>query len=369
MSSNSAPAAPNYSPIINQFSSMAGNEQNLANEQFGWAQGQYAQDQAANSGAINTDRNVMGSETGFGNNINNQYSSTYMPLENQFANEAENYASNGNIETQMGTAEASAAQAQDAARANTEQTLQGYGVNPASGRYAGTEAALQAQKGAAVAGAGNTARQATINTGLGLQATAIGEGQQGEALGNAAINTGVGAGSQGVTNELATTASGAATMGTAPAYYGAATGALSGATSAMNTQYQNQLAQFQANQQAASGWGGILGGVLGAGIGIGGWKTSGGGSVGASILGFDKGGAIPDDEITNDGTQGGFLDRNLSPSGGAVTDDIPAHAGNRDIRLNAGEYVMPREVVGYFGARTFKRMIDQAHKEMGAVPA
>lgn len=367
MSSNSAPAAPNYSPIINQFSGMASQEQGLAQQQEQWAQNQYAQDQATNAGAISTDQNVMGRETGFGNDIQSQYENTYMPLEDKFAQEAENYGSTANQEYQEGRAGATAAQNADAARANTEQTLQGYGVKPSDGRLAGTDAALQAQRAASVTGAENTAGEATRETALGLESTAIGQGQQGEALGQGAVNAGVAAGSQGVTNRLATTASGASTMGTGMGFYGGATGALSGATSAMNSQYQNQLAQFQANQQAASGWGGLVGGIVGAGIGIGGWSKN---SVGGGWLGFDKGGAVPanDDVQGDDGTQGGFLEAGRSPSGGAVTDDIPAQSGHQAIRLNAGEFVMPREVVGYYGARHFKKMIDQAHKDMGVTP-
>lgn len=369
-SGSSAPAAPDYSPIINSLSGVMNQASGLATNQYGWAENQYGTDTGVTYPVVNQQTGEAGNQLGYGNNIEGQYTNTYMPLEDQFANQAENYASDSNIATQMGTAEGTAAQAQDAARANTEQTLEGYGINPGSGRFAGTEAALQAQKGAAVAGAGNTARQATINTGLGLESTAIGQGQTGATLGNSAVNTGISAGSQGVTNQLATTASGAATMGTAPTYMSAATGAGSAATNAMNASYQNQLAQFQANQNASSGIGSMLG------MGVAGLSAMKGTSL--LPLAFAKrGGAVPavpvdydhdgdDDNMPgNDGTAGGFLNANRSPSHGAVTDDIAAHAGPQAINLNAGEFVIPKDVVHHFGTRHFTKIIQQARKESG----
>src|SRR5579883_1494365 len=355
--SSSAPAAPNYSPIINSLSGVMNQASGYASSQYDWAKNQYATDQGVTYPIVNQQSGTATNQLGFGENIQNQYQDTYMPLENQFANEASNYASNANIQTQMGTAQATAAQTQDAARQNTEQTLQSYGVNPASGRYAGTEAALQAQKAAAIAGAGNTARQATINTGLGLQATAIGQGQTGATLGNTAVNTGISAGSQAVTNQLATTASGASTEGTAPQYMSAATGAGAVATQAMNAQYQDQLAQFEANQNASSGWGSL------AGIGFAGISALKGTSL-MPLTFAKRGGAVPVDDVPgNDGTQGGFLNRDRSPSGGAVTDDIPARSGNQAINLNAGEFIIPRDVVQHYGTRHFTKLIQQARKE------
>lgn len=57
-------------------------------------------------------------------------------------------------------------------------------------------------------------------------------------------------------------------------------------------------------------------------------------------------------------TTGGFVSRSLSPSHGAKVDDIPA-------RLNADEFVMPRDVTKYYGHKHLQDMIVKARKAMG----
>lgn len=54
-------------------------------------------------------------------------------------------------------------------------------------------------------------------------------------------------------------------------------------------------------------------------------------------------------------TQGGFVSRELSPSGGSTTDDVNA-------RLNAGEFVIPKDVAQWKGKEFFYKMIAQARK-------
>ena len=54
-------------------------------------------------------------------------------------------------------------------------------------------------------------------------------------------------------------------------------------------------------------------------------------------------------------TQGGFVSRELSPSGGSKTDDVQA-------RLNAGEFVIPKDVAHWKGKEFFYKLIAQARK-------
>lgn len=353
--SESAPSAPDYSPIINSMSSLEGQAQGLAGQQENWAQGQYATDQGVSQPIVQNQSSQMTGQEQFGQGIQNQYQSTYEPLENQFANEASNYTSQDNINNQMGRAEATAAQTGQAALNNTQQQLKSYGINPASGAYAGQTTAANTANAASIAGAGNQAYQATEQTGLGLQAQAIGQGQQGEALGQAAESTGIQAGTNALGNELATTASGANTMGTAQGFESAATGAGSAATNALNSEYSNELAQFQANMQA-SPWGAL------AGIGAGLLAAPGSSTIGKLLA--KRGGAIPDDnsDIKDDG---GYMRPSLSPTHGAVTDDIPAQAGKQAVQLNAGEYVIPKDVTAYFGHKHLAKMIREARTAMG----
>jgi hypothetical protein len=75
--------------------------------------------------------------------------------------------------------------------------------------------------------------------------------------------------------------------------------------------------------------------------------------VTTNTSGLAAGGAIPDSATT-----GGFVSHKLSPSGGANTDDIPA-------KLNADEFVMPKDVAHWYGQKTFQDMILKARKAMG----
>jgi len=54
-------------------------------------------------------------------------------------------------------------------------------------------------------------------------------------------------------------------------------------------------------------------------------------------------------------TQGGFVSRELSPSNGSKVDDVQA-------RLNAGEFVIPKDVATWKGKEFFYKMIAQARK-------
>ena len=54
-------------------------------------------------------------------------------------------------------------------------------------------------------------------------------------------------------------------------------------------------------------------------------------------------------------TQGGFVSHSLSPSGGSKVDDVNA-------RLNAGEFVIPKDVAHWKGKEFFYKMIAQARK-------
>lgn len=105
--------------------------------------------------------------------------------------------------------------------------------------------------------------------------------------------------------------------------------------------------------------GGYYGGYSGGSYGGGGYYKKGG-QVGGrrrqQAMGYGnpqgKGdaGAIPDDTTT-----GGFVSKSLSPSKGAETDDI-------DARLNADEFVIPRDVVHWEGKAFFQKVIAKARK-------
>lgn len=70
---------------------------------------------------------------------------------------------------------------------------------------------------------------------------------------------------------------------------------------------------------------------------------------------YAKGGGVLPRGNSGGPTTGGFVPRSASPSQGRQTDDIPA-------RLNADEFVMPRDVVHWKGQEFFQKLIQQARK-------
>ena len=154
---------------------------------------------------------------------------------------------------------------------------------------------------------------------------------------------------------------------------------LQGTATAGNTQnqeYQNQLAQFKAEQTNTSGIGALLGSVAGpllkAGL-TGGLSIPGdvagaafGGTASSPLPGLsasDYGaGASLKDTYGLSFAEGGAIPISTSPSQGQQTDDVKA-------QLNAGEFVMPRDVTSWYGEKFFQNLIQKAQNEKGKAQA
>ena len=115
-------------------------------------------------------------------------------------------------------------------------------------------------------------------------------------------------------------------MGTGPQWLGGANQALGNWGDILNNQYNNQLGQFNANQNASSGWGNLLGIA---------------GGIAMKRFGFEEGGAVPPE---------------ASPSRGGQTDDVP-------VAVSVGEFVVPRETVSWLGEKHFHKLIEKTAQE------
>ncbi len=351
------PPAPDYGPIMDQMKQISDAAQADSNRAYDWATGQFTQDRSQLAPISSSQASEAGNEYDLGNQANQTYENTTLPALQKYTNDAENYGSEQNQRDQAGLAGENAAQANDAAWNNTKMTLAGYGMKTDAGALADSEAVRNLSKGATVAGAENTAVQATKNQALALEGNAITQGNQTALVGQGAVNTGTSAGSQAASNILGTTSTQASVEGTAPTYMGIASGATTGQANIQNTAYNNEMAAYNANNQQSSGVGALLG--LGAGL-----LLKKGGRVPAVDTSDMDGHGEPTREV--DGRDGGYISKNLSPSRGVQTDDIPAHADNgpANIRLNGGEFIMPKDVTDYYGDKTFHAMIDKAHQAM-----
>ncbi|UXS01096.1 tail fiber domain-containing protein [Agrobacterium tumefaciens] len=196
-----------------------------------------------------------------------RYNSVYKPIEDEFIEEATNYATE---ERQTEAAAEARADVQSAAatnRAATERANASMGVTPGSGRFTGVQAASDLGTTLAEAGAANTARQAVRDKGLALKADVanLGKGLPAQAAAGAAGSvaaSGTALGGSQATNSQALAASTILNAG-----YGGAMQGYAGQAGTLNQQYGLQLdawkTQQQMNAQNASGIGSFLGGIGG----------------------------------------------------------------------------------------------------------
>jgi hypothetical protein len=59
----------------------------------------------------------------------------------------------------------------------------------------------------------------------------------------------------------------------------------------------------------------------------------------------------------------------MSPSGGRQVDDVQAQAPGGPARLNADEFVIPRDVALWKGQEFFQKLIDQSRARRVTAPA
>lgn len=427
--SSSSTSTPSILPENQQLSdflqSLAQYSQGLGSQAWNWAQGVYGKTSALTDNVVQHYMGENQKAIDMAQHDLSRYQQVFQPQEDALIRDANTYASPDRIKADMGMAESGQAQAGDAALANARRQLQSYGIDPSAGRYQSLETAERTKQAAAAAGAGQQARISDENTGRALRSEAIqvGERYPGQVINS--MNTGLQA-LQGASNStLANANTGANLMGVADKYLGTAASAIKYPPVSQNTQsHGSNQSQGSSSSPSPSGGGGSRGGG-GTGDGVGSGNTgdfmdennygssgssSGGGgtnsyqpgskimaydgsgsgagdyasdpysypsdqqgdyqgfqdtggwaddgsSSGDFSMGFAAGGAIPDGPTT-----GGGVPPSASPSGGQQTDDVNAH-------LNAGEFVLPKDIVAWKGQEFFQKLIMDARSKMGAGPA
>lgn len=329
---NKAPPPPDYSGIEAANKEAAQLQYQLGRAQLDWAKDQYAQDQIITNKVINSALDTMSVNKRNAAEDRARYENLYQPLENQAIKEAKDFASPERQRYEMGRAEAGVGQEFKAARDAATASLESYGVDPSSTRFAAMDSTSRLMEGAAKAAAGNNARVQTEAMGRAMRSEAInvGRGYPGQIA--QTYGTALQGGAQGANTQLAQTASGGNTMGTAQGYFGGAQNALNSWGNTLNQGYQNQLGAYNANQSSSSG----LGTLLGAGLGY---------------LMMADGGAVPSGDVTT----GGKIPPEASPSNGKAIDDVPA-------MLTEGEFVLPKDVVQWKGEEWAQKEIMKARE-------
>lgn len=335
------PAAPDYTPLFDLAKQSATDSYRLSKEQFDFFKAAYNKNSKVSDIVIDKALGELDKHIADSDRARKRFQEIYEPLEEQYAFEAQEYASPERQEKEAGAAEADVAAQFEQARQVALDRLEAYGVDPSQTRSAALDLGTRVAEAAAQSSAGNQARTQTeeigrrmmenaINTGRGYPAQVIGSSQAGGQAGNQAVNTG-----------LATTASAAQTLGTSPQWAQIGNQGLGVWGNLLNQQFQNQLAQNEAEQASSSGWGKALGAI-----------------GGLATMFLQEGGAIPDDGMS--------VPAEASPSDGAIPDDVPAQIEDGSpARLNAGEFVIPKDVVSWLGEKGMQQFILKARKEMG----
>jgi hypothetical protein len=341
------PPAPDYSALTAASEKSANYAYELSKRQQDWAEKTYADNKEVSDIVIDKALGALDKQEADADRARQRYQSLFEPLEEQLAYDAESYASPERMEKEAGAAEADVAAQFNQARQTAQDRLEGYGVDPSQTRSGALDLGTRIAEAAAQASAGNQARTQTENIGRALRSEAInvGRGYPGQIQASMA---GAGqSGNQAANTGLATTASGAGTMGTGYQWQGQGNQAIAGWGNLLNQSFGNEMDRWTAEQEASSGWGEILGTV--AGVGLSKWK------------GFQEGGAVPEPGMD----EGMMLPEEMSPSGGAIPDDIPAELDSgAPARLNAGEFVVPKDVVKWLGEKGLQQIILKARKEL-----
>lgn len=339
-----APPPPDYSQLAAISQKAAELNFQLGQDQLAWAKQQYAMDREVTDQVVQ--RALQMQDTNDKNAAEDRafYIQNYRPLERSLVEDAANYGSAERREVEVGRAEANVAQQYEQARQAATRNLESFGIDPSSTRYAALDLGVRTQQAAATAAAGNQANQQVdaISRALRSEAINVGRGYPGQVA--ATYGTALQAGNQAVNSGLATTASGANTMGTGTQWAGLANQSMGIWGSTLNQSYQNQLDAYKANQSSSSGIGAALG--FGASL-INGMKTAGGAAGLGALFTIAGGGAIPD---------------HASPTRGGAVDDVPA-------RLNVGEFVVPKDVVSWKGEEYFQKLIQGSRKAKDEAPA
>ena len=342
-----APAPPDYSGVATANQKAAELSYKLGQEQLAWAKEQYASDKQIYEKIVDGFLGDMDETSANAAKDRAFYEDYFQPLEKELAQEAVSYDTPERRRREMGAAQAGVAQQFAAQRENARRELEAYGIDPSSTRYGALDIGIRTSQAAAQAAAGTAANNRVEDVGRALRSEAInvGRGYPGQITQSYQTASQAGSGAAGTVGQA--TSIGGQTMGTAPQYMGLGNQSVAQWGNTLNMSYQNQLDRFKAQQSASSG----IGSILGMGLGLAG-----------KAFGLEDGGAIPDPREV------GAIPEEISPSGGAQTDDVP-------VNLNVGEFVIPDDVVSWYGEKHMYSLIEKANREReqakqatGAIP-
>lgn len=370
MSSPSPPPPPNYQPIADASREQYLFQREVALAQLDWAKQQYADNKPYSDAVREKLMVALDKNTKESDEMLARYKKLYHPVEDAFVKDVQNYDSAGRKEDQRSGAIAQVGQAFDAANASAERALEASGVDPSEVRFGALNLGTKLARAQAQAGAGVASDRAIDANALALKANAlgIGKGQPAQALGFQTAGNQAGTG--GVQTGNQTTAGAAGSLGNPLGWSSAATNSVGTWGNVVNSAYQNQMAGYNAQMQGGSGWGQAAG--MAAGLGMMALRAADGGTIPDEDE-LAQHGAVPmDHSMEDEGAEhdGMLLTPDMSPSGGAAIDDIPAVGpGGARVRVDEGEFIIPERVTRWYGEKFFQNLIAKADKAAEEAPA
>lgn len=313
-------------------SEAAGNRYlNLSEQQQQWAQDMWGEEMYPLLQEVyGAQSEVMNEQLSNARADRERYQSVYQPLEDDLIAEFQNYDSQERQNLEAGRAMGQVQQAFDAQRANSEQRLASYGIDPSQLRAGAIDMQARNRAALAQAQAGNAARQRVEDTGRSLRAEAINIGRGMPSQVAAAYGQTLNAGNSAMGNMNSTMGQGANMMGTGQGWGQMQGNQLGQTMSGINNMYSGQLAGYEASGSNMAALGNIAGQAFGA------WAGSG----------FAEGGGAV-----------GLRDSDLSSTPGP-NDKIP-------VTLAENEYIIPADVVVRMGTEKLDKLVESTRQKSG----
>lgn len=354
----SVPKAPDLSQQTDQ-----------ANATFKTATSDAAQTQATaqayNDQSQKTVANVVGQETPMVANVNNSanqnlstYGSSFVPLQQKQAQDAQDWTSDANIANMQGRAVADQSAATQSSLAAQRQQLASEGVDPGSVHGGALDAQARVAGAAASAGAANNAYVNTELQGQQLTNQANQLGLQVNAAGNSGASTGANIGNSTVATQANANAQGVNNTTASNSFLNTGISANNSALTSQQDQFSDQVQQAQAQQAANSSTMSSIGTI-----------------AGAAMMFMEKGGPVPH----GSGIPPRFMDPKQAPGlirsfyerGGPVghhgalpVSPIPGSTDTKPAMLTPGEFVIPRDAAEWKGHEHWYKKIDKAREEL-----
>lgn len=272
-----APEAPDYTPIAQANDAAARLAREAAAEDLAFRRTVYNDSKGAIEKAAKASFDIAEIQKGIMQDSRDrsdlqwdQYTGTFVPIEQRMAQEAMDYGGEADQERVAGQAAADIRTQGGIARANTARSLAAMGVNPNSGRFASGLRRLDIEEAGAAGSAANASRVAARDKGISLRAgaAAFGRNQVNTAGQMAGISTGAGSAGVGSANAGANAGLPAAQFaagGTGNAINASGI-AVSGNNALMGTMSNDYRTALSADN---SGFSSMLAGLGGIGQGLG----------------------------------------------------------------------------------------------------